>query len=379
MSREPRLKATTRTKQRGFVLVTMGVAAFALLGTLGLAVDLGRTFIAKNETQAFVDAASIAAATRLDGTLAGITRAQTAVANTTNSWNLHSTAITNHLVDFGTTAAGPWASSPNPATGYRFARVRATVPLRLYFLPGIVRTNSQNVVSIAIAGQIPENSFGRGVGPFTAVAPDRTATNFGFVVDREYTIQWPQYNSDRAGCSAANPGRCFIRDPCRDDPRSTLSSVVTNWGASTNGYWGNESASEVRSLILDLIQSQPLTVGQYIPMTSGNMATQAAALDQRVNQDLDTVNNIVANYVANPFHNGRRLIPLPIVVPAPDAQAEVIGFGAFLLYTNGTPSNYYTHGPANEGFCAVYAGPYVQGSTSPGTGTTGSYRIKLMY
>ena len=82
------MTTTRRPNERGFVLVTMGIAAFALLGTLGLAVDLGRTFIAKNETQAFVDAAAIAAVTKLDGTLAGITSAQTAVANSTNSWRI---------------------------------------------------------------------------------------------------------------------------------------------------------------------------------------------------------------------------------------------------------------------------------------------------
>ncbi|MFN7933614.1 MAG: TadE/TadG family type IV pilus assembly protein [Bryobacteraceae bacterium] len=368
-----------RPKQRGFVLVTMGIAAFALLGTLGLAVDLGRTFIAKNETQAFVDAAAISATTQLDGTLAGITRAQTAVANTTNAWNLHSTSITNYTVKFATTSAGPWVAAPNPATGYVYSQVQATVPLKLYFLPGIVNQNSQNVVSLAVAGQVVENAFGRGVGPFTAVAPDRSAPNFGFDVGDRYTIQWPQYNSTRSGCSVANPARCFIRDPCEDDPRSTLSSVVDNWGSSTNGYWGYQSASDVRSLVLDLMQAMPLSVGQTIPMSNGNMAVEGVALDQRVNQDLDTVNNVVADYVANPVHNGRRLLPLPVVVPTPDATAEVVGFAAFLLISNGTPSNYYTHGAGNEAFCAIYAGPYVQGSTNPGSGSTGSYRIKLVY
>jgi Flp pilus assembly protein TadG len=372
------MRVTRRPDQRGFVLVTMGIAAFALLGTLGLAVDLGRTFITKNETQAFADAAAIAAVTKLDGTLAGITSAQTAVANTTNAWNLHTTTVSNYTVTFATTSAGPWVTSPNPATGYIYAQVQATVPLKLYFLPGIVNQNSQNVVSLAVAGQVPETGFGRGVGPFTAVAPDRGATNFGFTVGDDYTIQWPQYNSTRAGCPA-NLERCFVRDPCDDDPDSTLSSVVTNWGSSTNGYWGYQSASDVRSLVLDLIQATPLNIGQFIPMSNGNMAVEGVALDQRANQDLDTVNNIVADYVANPLHNGRRLLPLPVVVPAPNATAEVIGFAAFLLRTNGTPSNYYTHGGGNEAFCAIYAGPYVQGSVNPGTGGVGSYRIKLVY
>ena len=370
----------TRRQERGFVLMTMGLAAFALLGTLGLAVDLGRTFVAKNETQAFVDAAAIAAVTKLDGTTTGITRARTAAGNTANAWNLHTTAVTNYTVDFGTTSEGPWVSSPSPAGGYLYARVRATVPLKLYFLPGIVQQNTQDVTSLAVAGQVLQTAFGRGVGPFTAVAPDRNAANFGFQIDEEYTIQWPQYNSTRQNCSPTNPEPCFIRDPCEGDPISTLSQVVQSWGASTNGYWGNESASDTRSLILNLIQSTPVSVGASIPMTSGNMATEAAALDQRVNQDLDTVNNVVADYLGNPVHNGRRLLPLPVVVPTPNATAEVIGFAAFLLITRGTPSNYYVSGPANEGFCAIYAGPYVQGASSPGAaGGPGYYQIKLVY
>lgn len=369
-----------RKNQRGFVLITMGLAAFALLGTLGLAVDLGRTFISKNETQAFVDAASVAAVTKLDGTVAGITAARAAVAGTINAWNLHTASITNHVTEFAQTKEGPWVASPNPATGYIFARVRATVPMRLYFLPGIVGRTSQDVASIAVAGLVEETGFGKGIGPFTAVAPDRTASNFGFTIGQEYTIQWPQYNSSRAGCSTSNPDRCFIRDPCRGDPRSTLSQVVQHWGASTNGYWGEESANDIRDLILDLVQSQPVQLNQYINMVSGNMAVEAAALDERVNQDLDTINNVYPNYLANPLHNGRRLLPLPVVVPAPDHSAQVVGFAAFLLITNGTPSNYYRAGPANEGFCAIYVGPYVQGASSPGaTGLPGYYRIKLVY
>lgn len=371
---------TRRQKQHGFVLVTMGIAAFALMGTLGLAVDLGRTFIAKNETQAFVDAAAVAAVTFLDGTTGGITRARNAVANSSNSWNLHTTSVTNHSVDFGTTASGPWVGAPNPAVNYVYARVQATVPLKLYFLPGIVRQNSQNVTSIAIAGQVLENSFGRGVGPFTAIAPDRTAPNFGFEIGDEYTIQWPQYNADRHGCTSANPQNCFVRDPCDDDPRSTLTQVRDNWGASVNGYWGSNSTSDIRNFVLDLMQTRPLTIGETIPMISGNRNMEAVALDERVNQDLDTTNNQVADYLGNPNHNGRRLFPLPVIVPAPEGTAEVVGFAAFLLITSGTPSNYYRAGGGNDAFCAIYAGTYVQGSTSTGgSSQAGSFRIKLVY
>src|SRR5438046_2627588 len=100
-------------KQGGFMLITMGVTAVALIGVLGVAVDIGRIFIAKNETQNYCDAAALAAALALDGSTAGITKAQTAVANSTNTWNLNSTQITNPTITFATVLAGPWAANPS--------------------------------------------------------------------------------------------------------------------------------------------------------------------------------------------------------------------------------------------------------------------------
>ena len=79
-----------------------GVTAIALMGALGLAVDLGRVFIAKNETQAFCDAAALAAALALDGTSTGITSAQAAVTSSTNQWNFGTTAVSSPTVVFAT-------------------------------------------------------------------------------------------------------------------------------------------------------------------------------------------------------------------------------------------------------------------------------------
>ena len=52
----------------------MSVSVVVLLGMLGLVMDLGRTFIAKNEAQAFTDAAALSAVSKLNGTSAGVTR-----------------------------------------------------------------------------------------------------------------------------------------------------------------------------------------------------------------------------------------------------------------------------------------------------------------
>ena len=101
------MRTAGRNRRRGFVLITVAAAAIALFGALGMAVDLGRMFIAKNETQAYCDAAALAAALALNGASSGITAAQNAVANTKNAWNLDSAYITNYQVAFATGVGGP--------------------------------------------------------------------------------------------------------------------------------------------------------------------------------------------------------------------------------------------------------------------------------
>ena len=56
----------------------MASCMFLLLAVIGLAFDLGRVYIARNEAQIFVDAASLAAAQQMDGTAAGLNRARAA-------------------------------------------------------------------------------------------------------------------------------------------------------------------------------------------------------------------------------------------------------------------------------------------------------------
>ncbi len=46
----------------------MSVSMLLLLAVIGMAFDLGRIYIARNEAQVFTDAAAMTAATQLDGT-----------------------------------------------------------------------------------------------------------------------------------------------------------------------------------------------------------------------------------------------------------------------------------------------------------------------
>ncbi len=59
-------------QRRGFVLIAMSVTMLLLLAVMGLAFDVGRIYIARNEAQVFTDAAAMAAASKLDGTKAGV-------------------------------------------------------------------------------------------------------------------------------------------------------------------------------------------------------------------------------------------------------------------------------------------------------------------
>src|SRR5689334_16537129 len=242
----------------------MAVTAIAMFITLGMAIDIGRMFIAKSETQVFVDAASLAAALKLDGTSSGIAAAKTAVATQTNPWNFGTSAVPSPVVTFAATTAGRWSNSPASAASILYVTVNATVSVPLYFFPAVVPAYTQNVNSVAVAGQISLTSIPQGLAPYTAVSTDNTAPNFGLTIGNLYDLQWPQFNSTRAGCNAANPDKCFVRPACADESAASKVAVVNFWASSNNGYWGSSSNSLIRDEVLDLIQLQPIAVGANI-------------------------------------------------------------------------------------------------------------------
>src|SRR5579862_4041002 len=149
--------SSRRKSQRGMVLMTMAVTGIALIGAMGLAIDVGHIFIVEHETQAYVDAAAIAAALQLDGTTAGANRANTAATNLSAHWNFDSATLTTPTVEFSSAATGAsWYTAANVTTALaptmRFARVTKTVAPKIYFVP-MVMTNkiySTNVQSQAI-------------------------------------------------------------------------------------------------------------------------------------------------------------------------------------------------------------------------------------
>jgi uncharacterized membrane protein len=110
--------------QKGFILIAMSVCMFLLLAVVGMAFDMGRVYIARNEAQIFTDAAAMAAAKQLDGSAAGVDRARAAVAAMPNRWNLGTENFTGVVTEFSTDGQ-QWDTDPKDIAGLRFARVTA--------------------------------------------------------------------------------------------------------------------------------------------------------------------------------------------------------------------------------------------------------------
>jgi Flp pilus assembly protein TadG len=68
-------RITHPARQQGAVLITVALALLFLLGFMGIALDFGRLFIAKNELQTAMDSCALAAAQELDGQSTALTRA----------------------------------------------------------------------------------------------------------------------------------------------------------------------------------------------------------------------------------------------------------------------------------------------------------------
>jgi hypothetical protein len=360
----------------------MAATTVGVFGVAGLAMDIGRMFIVRNEVQIYCDAAAVAAAQVLDGTNAGIALAGSTVAASTNQWNFGTTSVSSPTVTFATAAAGPWVVNPNPATGYSYLRITATAQVPLYFLPLVTGQSTFAVISSAVAGQVSINSLSGGLAPYTAVSTQSTGPNFGLNAGNSYTIHWPTFNGNRAGCGVANPDLCFNSPPCSGDSATSLTAVVANWGSQYHGYWGSDSASVIAAEVMDAIQLAPVSVGTNIDplLTPGDKQAEADYLDQRASQDTDTSKNTSAAYLASPSHNGRRLLPVAIVDPVDPTHTNVIGYGVFLLLANGSPSDYYkknTNG--NSPYCAIYVGSYNIGSSGAGVGSsTGASTVRLV-
>ena len=142
-TQEISLKTDRHPGERGFTLITIGVCAGIMYSMTGLAFNVGRIYMTRNEAQTYADSSALYAAQQLNGTSAGLTAADAAVAAHPPSWGFATTASTGTTTEYSVDGATGWATSGSVSASnvrnIRYARVTANVSnLPLYFIPAIV-------------------------------------------------------------------------------------------------------------------------------------------------------------------------------------------------------------------------------------------------
>ena len=142
-------------RQKGFILIAMSVCMFLLLAVVGMAFDLGRVYIARNEAQIFADAAAMAAAKQLDGTAAGVDRARAAVAASRNHWNLGTESFRGVVIEFSADGQH-WEEQPKDLVALHYARVTAPENhVEIMFLRAVGGPQEFTVPARAVASTKP--------------------------------------------------------------------------------------------------------------------------------------------------------------------------------------------------------------------------------
>ncbi len=396
---------TAHLERKGFVLLATAAAVVVLLGVLGLCLDLGRLYIIKNELQTYADATSIAVTNRLDGTAAGIANALAQAGGDVNRWHLATQPVPSASVDFATAATGPWAPNPNPAAGYRFARVRAQVSVPIYFMPIFGLGMAQAVVATSVAGQQYLGELGDGAFPFSPDAhvpnplPSDPSGNFGFIKGELYTLRWDPVGKGSKVGIISRSGHKLVG--CSGDMNAP-GFIPGQANNGQRGYidLGGNGASFLRDAILGNVDVTPIQAGDTIDNVNGAKQSVVSAILERVAQD---TNRTTPSYYTAPAAgvgldppgrtyydldppgqpaavpprgNGRRLVVMPVNDPTND---RVIGFGSFFLGLD--PCNQSAPGGNPQPCCAEYVGPASRvpgdGGAPVGSGSLGAFRIRL--
>src|SRR3954454_22228334 len=109
--------AHRNSTKKGFTLIASVASASMIFGAAGLAIDIGRVYIAKNEAQSFADSAALFGALEIDGTSDGLTRAESAVTNNVQKWNFATTAFSGTTTKFSVNGVDNWMARASISTG----------------------------------------------------------------------------------------------------------------------------------------------------------------------------------------------------------------------------------------------------------------------
>lgn len=366
----------------------LALSSTVMFAMIGMAVDVGRMFIIKNELQTFADASALAACAKLDGSGSGVTLADAIATNgplgTTvpNGWNFDTVAISNVTTSYaasldGEYDAGSTASSNDPNT-YAFVKVTARATMSLFFLPVISGIPFQYGLSAsATAGQMKQSAgvTGGGLAPFAPEAHDiNGTTNFGFTEGHIYTLKWGNGGSTTCSGDLNDPW------PTGQDPSPSSQHGFVDIGT------GNSNAN-IKDAIINsdyppagtvISSTAPNNILGAVPGNRGHSISDALVM--RSAQDSDQTSVTYAAYKSANTGNGRRILVVPVSEGwglehgngGGNADVTVMGFASFFIPPSSDIN--FTSGP----FCAEYIGRATSwGGTAGASDGTVIYTITL--
>ncbi len=352
-------------------MIATTLSSTFLLGAAGLAVDIGRMYIAKSETQAYVDSAALNAAVYIDGTSSGIAAAQSAGSADQGKWRFDTSTFSNVTTTFSTTQSGPWISAPpNPPTGYNYVQVQATVDLPMYLIRILTGPTSE-INANAIAGRSPLTTIRHGVFPFSPItrsgtytdssgntytpSPDDASDPFGFKIGNDYSILW------------GAPGN---KTKCGTDNYPSTQPLANN--GNERGYCCvSTTAATLREAIVGG-DTDTETIGGNVAMDNGQKNSVPSDIGWRVDEDSDPNSQNYQDYISAHKGNGARVVVVP-VNSGWVTNFQLVGFAAFYLKND----KYYQNLNGNDSACATYIGAWTSGVTPTTPSGSGAYVLRL--
>ncbi len=159
------------------VLILVAVALMLLLAVTGLAIDCSRILVTRGIAQGRLDAAALAAVLELDGTRQGIDRARQAAALAAGG------LLDNLRGEFAAAPASAWEENPRSPALFRFARVSASIRVRLTMLRTIVQKEATEFRAVATGAQQPQSPLP------PDVIPDQKSLSRRLSEDTDFTAR----------------------------------------------------------------------------------------------------------------------------------------------------------------------------------------------
>jgi hypothetical protein len=375
--RHPGIGTRSRDRQQGYVFITTALLLAVVLGMTGLAFDIGRMYVARSEAQTSADALALKAASLLDGTQSGVSRAKQALADNPNRFHFGVQSFEDAELGFSQSQDGPWESHPMDARSLRFARVLMKAPVPIYLLRVTGAPGVGNTSAVAIAGHVPKSRFGIGLFPYSPIAPNPDdAADFGFERGKKYALSWEPGKLGTGSVRSPAGSQSVIGGACDGD-----ATAPDRRAEKVTGYFGPPAPDPRRRAILGDLHPEEFVakVGEPLPIPPEERVTvevHAKGFAQRVQSDSDSGSATFTQYqsvwdgAGQRVGNGRRIVGVP--VRSGGAESKIVGFRAFFLL----PAEWYAGSPSS--LCAEYIGSWTLGATQASVRPSNSYVLRLV-